>query len=263
MRAQLTSWEILLLLQCLHSRPAAATASLTPQRLAQGYRVLRSDTWSAAGLDARSSQFVRETCSGAYKDCKGGCIPTLGECCESGGGWCAVDTVCVDTGCCAIGDVCTDDPSSCLGDMEECGSNHCIPAGTTCCSDDGYYCEAGEICANEGFNYCTTGDSTAATSSGKSASATTQSSKENDSTSTTAEDSVISVSTTTEAASFKSSGSDSATGTDDGATSTSVQGTESTSSPTETAADGGSSRLHVTGLALIAAGMTFAVPLLW
>lgn len=96
-------------------------------------------------------------CDFAETECDGGCIPLLGECCESGdGGWCDIGTYCSGGGCCDIGEICSGPPSGCDDDQDLCG-DYCIPGGSVCCFDGEGFCDPGETCTTDGL--CETGGS--------------------------------------------------------------------------------------------------------
>jgi hypothetical protein len=118
---------------------------------------------------ANPSLTLRQSCSIGQTECDSlYCMPDSGTCCSDGiGSYCPSGQYCVSGGCCPDGELCTGDGSSdsddsssddsssddsdslsgeCDSDEEKCGSYRCMPKGSVCCEDTGWYCDAGETC---------------------------------------------------------------------------------------------------------------------
>ncbi|KAK7217163.1 hypothetical protein V2G26_005166 [Clonostachys chloroleuca] len=273
---QIVSLELLLLALGPFSIATTDLAPLLPRKSSRGLANVRSEEiLGTSNLDTRLAE--RDECGVGYKACKNACIPILGVCCENGKGYCDVMTVCVDAGCCPIGKLCSDNPDGCLGSLVPCGADKtCIPEGKICCEDTGSYCEQGETCMNNGkYGYCAKDSSstlppassllTRPRPSTGSMSSTTASDFTSTSVTTTESTSSSEVSTSS-TNTIGSTGSISSTSTGSTTTSassglqTSTSNTESASTSTGSAASqtsepGASSRMQMSGFALVSCGL--------
>ncbi|CAG9978682.1 unnamed protein product [Clonostachys byssicola] len=272
---QIVSFELLFLALAPFSTATSELAPLLPRKSSRGLANIRSEEiLGTSNLDTRLAE--RDECGVGYKACKNACIPILGVCCENGKGYCDVLTVCVDSGCCPIGKLCSDDPDGCLGSLVPCGADKtCIPDGKICCADTGSYCEQGETCMNNGkYGYCAKGSSstlpsasslltrpmpsTGLTSLTSASDFTSTSATTTESTSSSEESTSSSSSSST--GSISSSSTDSTTSSASSGMQTSTSNTQSASTSTGSAASqtsepGASSRMQMSGLALISCGL--------
>ncbi|VUC31063.1 unnamed protein product [Clonostachys rosea] len=273
---QLVSLELLFLALAPFSTATTELAQLLPRKSSRGLANVRSeDILGAANLDTRLAE--RDECGIGYKACNNACIPILGVCCDNGKGYCDIMTVCVDAGCCPIGKLCSENPDGCLGDLVPCGADKtCIPDGKICCEDTGSYCEQGETCMNNGkYGYCARSSSstlasassllTRPTASTGSASSTSTSVSASTGTTTTgstssSEESTSSTGSTSDSSSSSTSSTGSAISSATSGMQTSTSNTQSASTSTGSAAaqtsePGASSRMQMSGLALISCGL--------
>jgi len=126
-----------------------ARAQLLPMNLPS--RGMAADL--PAGNMSPAMLFIRATgdCASGAKGCDDGCIPTGGQCCNSGqGGWCSRGTRCQSGGCCPDGQACPGPATSCPGGTEFCGDK-CMPRGARCCGSNLYFCAAGSTCTANGL----------------------------------------------------------------------------------------------------------------
>uniref|UniRef100_A0A8H7K6Y6 Granulins domain-containing protein n=1 Tax=Bionectria ochroleuca TaxID=29856 RepID=A0A8H7K6Y6_BIOOC len=273
---QIVPLELLFLALAPFSTATPELAPLLPRKSSRGLANVRSEEiLGTSNLDTRIAE--RDECGVGYKACKNACIPILGVCCENGKGYCDVMTVCVDAGCCPIGKLCSDDPDGCLGSLVPCGADKtCIPDGKICCEDTGSYCEQGETCMNNGkYGYCAKGSSSTlpyasslltrpmpstGSMSLTSASDFTSTSATTTESTSRSEESTSSTSTISSPGSFSSTSTDSTTSFASSGMQTSTSNAQSASTSTGSAASqtsepGTSSRMQMSGLALISCGL--------
>ncbi|EHK19327.1 uncharacterized protein TRIVIDRAFT_69322 [Trichoderma virens Gv29-8] len=104
-----------------------------------------------------ASVVIAAQCRPGELVCNDGCMPSIGECCSDGQGYCKQGYSCVTDGCCPIGKTCSDEISCDIGEVP-CGEKKCMPKNAVCCSN-GSYCQAGEECFQNGFKgYCQRAD---------------------------------------------------------------------------------------------------------